>query len=194
MQAAALWHPPAKNAVRQGIACKLTSSPLATASHTAETLPPPHRNAGACPSATRSGIAASAPSPTLRCTLGPFVRPQPTGLQHRPALGKSSWTCCGSLFTGAGGILLSPIDRPSRTQAAAQELVLTALTRAGHHRAPTKVYWWSSVAALRSSAMSSCSGNGGLRKPASTARCATLSKRRIAVLAALALVSVAISA
>lgn len=64
----------------------------------------------------------------------------------------------------------------------------------GDQGAPTNVYCGSSVAALRPSAASSSSGNGGVRNPASTARCATLSNRRIAVLAALARVSVAISA
>ncbi len=124
----------------------------------------------------------------LRC------QPQLVGLQRRAVLRSEALTVAEvrNLLGGARVVLL--VGSSPRWSRGEYELAVAALPGAGDHGAPTNVYCGSSVAALRPSAISSSSGNGGVRNPASTARCATLSNRRIAVLAALARVSVAISA
>lgn len=128
-------------------------------------------------------------SAPLRCTATLLV-----GLQRLPALRSESLGIAEirGILVGRDSFYFGRVVFPvSRGE---YELAVAALPGAGDQGAPTNVYCGSSVAALRPSAASSSSGNGGVRNPASTARCATLSNRRIAVLAALARVSVAISA
>lgn len=137
------------------------------------------------------------PNRTLRCqsrTVGVALHLHLVGLQRRAVLRSEALGVAAvrdSLGVGCASFcwsVVSPVEpRSVRTGG-------RRLAGACDQGVPTNVYCGSSVAALRPSAMSSSSGNGGVRNPASTARCATLSNRRIAVLAALARVSVAISA
>jgi len=116
------------------------------------------------------------------------------GLQRLPALRSESLGIAEIRGVLARRDSFHLVGRCSRSSRGEYELAVAALPGSGDQGAPTNVYCGSSVAALRPSAMSSSSGKGGVRNPASTARCATLSNLRIAVLAALARVSVAISA